>query len=85
MSYLTKMTEMIADSKTIEQERLIYDIHEMVMQMIEELTPQVIKEVLEREMPEIRTNIRTTLNGKNVEIKDIKDVVEKEISRTIKK
>ena len=85
MSYLTKMTEMIADSKTIEQERLIYDIHEMVMQMIEELTPQVIKEVLEREMPEIRTNIRTTLNGKNVEIKDIKDIVEKEISRTIKK
>lgn len=84
MSYLQTMTQMLASNDSIEHERHIYEIHQMVYEMIQELVPAIVKEEMASNIHNVMVKIQMDFDGKKVDFKDIRDYINSEIEKALK-
>lgn len=88
MSYYAGMTMMLLEAKSPEHERYIYEFHDLVIAMLRELVPQMIKEELAKTYIDLLVKIQTQLNGRNVDFPDvieyIKDTIEAELQKALR-
>ena len=81
MSYLGTMTTMLSDSKNPEHERHIYEIHSMVLEMIKELVPPLVRECYN----EINVDVSTYLNGRSVSGEGLREYIREIIIDELRK
>ena len=71
MNYMGYLTILESEEKSVEHQRHLYEIEELVRMMIEELVPQVV----EKNLVEALVKITTTINGEKVDFKDVKEYI----------
>ena len=88
MSYSAGMAMMVSEAKSREHERHIYEFHDLVLAMIQELVPQIVKEELTQTYLDLLVKIQTQINGRDVDFPDviayIKDIIETELQNAFK-
>lgn len=79
---------MLSEAKSQEHERHIYEFHDLVIAMLRELVPQMIKEELAKTYIDLLVKIQTQLNGRDVDFPDvieyIKDTIEAELQKALR-
>jgi len=83
MSYLATMATLISEAKNQIHESHIYEFEYMVRQMIEELTPKIVKETLLDTYMELYVKIKMLLDGKEVSFDDINEYIMNEIQENL--
>lgn len=84
MSYLATMTTMLSEAKDTIHERHIIEQELMMRQMIEELTPQIVKQELATMDSELLVKIQTQLNGKDMDFPEIRIIIRQMIEEELK-
>lgn len=88
MNYLAGFTMMLSEAKNPEHERHLYEIHELVLAMINQLVPEIVKQELATTYLDLLVKIQTQLNGRNVDFPDvveyIKDTIEAELQKALR-
>ena len=72
-SYIQMLTLMISEAKNQKDAQHLYDIHDLIQQMIAELVPPLVKQCFE----EISIDVQTRLNGKPNDLTGLKKDITK--------
>lgn len=72
---------MLSDTKNPEHERHIYEIHSMVLEMIKELVPPLVRECYN----EINVDVSTYLNGRSVSGEGLREYIREIIIDELRK
>ena len=80
-SSMSTLTMMVSAEKNPQHEQHIYDIYNLVSQMIAEAVPPLVRQCVD----EIMVDVRTTLNGKPEDLSGLKDDITRMVLDEIKK
>ena len=80
-SAMNTLTMMVSGEKNPQHEQHVYQIYNLVSQMIAEAVPPLVKQCVE----EIMVDVRTTLNGKPDDLSGLKDDITRKVLDGIKK
>lgn len=75
MSYLATITMLDSENKNPNHREHIYQFSNLCREMIEQLTPQIVKQVLLDTYMELYVRIQMMLDGKEVSFNDINNYI----------
>ena len=79
------MTSLLSEAKSSIHEQHIYEFELMCRQMIEELTPIIVKQTLMDTYFDLWVKLRMILDNKEVSFKEVSDYILKQIEEELKK
>ena len=75
MSSLGTLTTLAAQEKSVVHEEHLYQIYQMVSEMIQEQVPLLIEKELKAKYLDLLVKIQTQLNGKDVDFPEVRDYI----------
>ena len=85
MNYFSKMTTMLSEAKNYDTEQFIYDMVILVNQILEEKTPLLVREELKKVQEDLIVNVKTYLNGRQIDLSNFESIIRKEIDNELNK
>ena len=81
MSYYNGITNLIASSKSFEEQTRIEDLFMIIDQMISEKVPQMVEKYVKEHTEDLIINIQTMINGAVIDLPDIRNEIMRQVSK----
>ena len=81
MSYYNGITNLIASSKSFEEQTRIEDLFMIIDQMISEKVPQTVEKYVKEHTEDLIINIQTMINGAVIDLPDIRNEIMRQVSK----
>ncbi len=84
MSYQMYFTNLVSDAP-YQHERHLYEIHDLIVEMIKELVPPLIEQYWKEHIEQFTVDVITLLNGKQTDLTGLRADLQKIILEELKK
>jgi len=81
MSYYHSITNLLASSKSFEEQTRMLDTFMVIEQMISEKVPQMVEKYVKEHTEDLIINIQTMINGAAIDLPGIKDEIMRQMSK----
>ena len=76
---------MLSEAKNYDTEQFIYDMVILVNQILEEKIPLLVREELKKVQEDLIVNVKTYLNGRQIDISNFESIIRNEIENELNK
>lgn len=84
MSSTLHLTNMLSNTKSIEEEIRIYDIYILIKEICQEVLPQIVREEIQKVREEIKINVIPEINGRQINLKGLENDIVQIVREAIK-
>lgn len=84
MSSTSHLTNMLSNTKSIEEELRLYDIYILIKEICQEVLPQIVREEIQKVREEIKINVIPEINGRQINLKGLENDVVQIVREAIK-
>lgn len=85
MSSTSHLTNMLSNTKSIEEEIRLYDIYILIKEICQEVLPQIVREEIQKVREEIKINVIPEINGRQANLKGLEDDVIQIVKEALKR
>ena len=85
MSSTSYLTNMLAGTKSIDEELLLYEVYTLIKEVCAELVPQIVREELLKIRQDLIVNVIAEINGRQANLPEMENYIRQLIDEVIKR
>lgn len=85
MSSTLHLTNMLSNTKSIEEELRLYDIYILIKEICQEVLPQIVREEIQKVREDLILNVIPEINGRQANLKGLENDVIQIVKEALKR